>query len=279
MAADSLIVTGIPRSGTTLVCSLISQMRNAYCLSEPMEVDGYIRQAASADEFLLKVSEFFEQQRRQIIESGAALNRADRSGDLSSNYFRRNGSGQIEDESLIASVQVDVENDDFTLAVKHNAHFLAVLPRLIALGRYQVFSVIRHPVPTILSWQSLRLPVSSGRLPAAENLWPAVREIAQSPRELMVKQVLLYETLMTRILECRQGVHIISYEKLVADPAQLCVLMNQSYRKPVTLNSQNENKHYDWSKAEALKEALTAYAPNTMSVYPRLDDTGARAQL
>ena len=129
-----MIVTGIPRSGTTLVCSLISQMRNAYCLSEPMEVDGYIRQAASADEFLLKVSEFFEQQRRQIIESGAALNRADRSGDLSSNYFRRNGSGQIEDESLIASVQVDVENDDFTLAVKHNAHFLAVLPRLIALG-------------------------------------------------------------------------------------------------------------------------------------------------
>jgi len=274
-----LIVTGIPRSGTTLVCSLISQMRNAYCLSEPMEIDDYMLQATSEHEFLLKVSGFIAKQRKQIIESGFTLNRVDKDGSLSSNYFSRNCSGSIENGSSISSFKVDVENDDFALAVKHNAHFLAVLPLISALDRYKVVSVIRHPIPTILSWQSLPLPISLGRLPAAEKFWPAVREIAQSSRELVVKQVLLYETLITRIIECKQNIHIIYYERLVANPAQLCELLNQSYRKPIRLNSQNDNKHYDWSRVDALKEVLTSYAPNTMSVYPSLDDTGLIAEL
>lgn len=277
--SKSLIVTGIPRSGTTLVCNLISQMHNAYCLSEPMEIDEYAHQVTSANVFLDKVSEFIAQQRKQIIETGFIRNRVDKNGDLSSNYYSRNCCGSIEDGSLISSVKVDVENDNFTLAVKHNAHFLAVLPLVRALGHYKVIAVIRHPIPTILSWQSLRLPISYGRLPAAEKMWPAVREISESSLELIVKQVLLYEALITRIIECKRNTHIIYYERLMDNPEKLCVLLNQSYKKKIRLQSQNNNKHYDWTKVATLKEVLNAYAPNAMSVYPSLDETGLIAEI
>jgi hypothetical protein len=254
-------------------------MRNAYCLSEPLEVDEQMRQAVSPHDFLLRVSEFISSQRKLIIDSGFTLNRVDKNGELSSNYFSRNSAGSVESDSSLSPVKVNVENCDFALALKHNAHFLAVLPLLCAFKRHNVLCVLRHPVPTILSWQSLSLPISFGRLPAAEKFWPEVREIAESSHEVVVKQVLLYETMITRIVQCRQDVRIVYYERLVVNPAQLCALLNQSYRKRVELNSRNDGKHYDWSKVDVLKDMLERYAPTATSVYPDLDDTRSIAEL
>jgi hypothetical protein len=49
--------------------------------------------------------------------------------------------------------------------VKHNEPLTAVLPELCELEGVQVAAIIRHPIPTILSWQSRDIPLSKGNLP------------------------------------------------------------------------------------------------------------------
>ena len=62
------------------------------------------------------------------------------------------------------------------IAIKHNVPFLSVLPELVSSG-VPIIGIVRHPIPTILSWHETNLPVSHGFMPSAEAFWPEINNI------------------------------------------------------------------------------------------------------
>ena len=77
----------------------------------------------------------------------------------------------------------------FTLLIKHNALFAALLPRLTET--FSCLALVRNPLSVLASWQTVDLPVHRGRIPAGEELdgdlhWALEREPEVLRRQLIV---------------------------------------------------------------------------------------------
>jgi len=272
----SIVVTGIPRGGTTLLGSLISSLENSYCISEPMAVEEQLQLSTTPEEFLGRTRAFFADQRTRIMTTGNAVNRIAKDGRPLTNYFRRIGNKAMVNDFVEAQEPVVVRDDNFTLAVKHNAHFLSILSHLCNAPDISVIGILRHPIPTILSWRSLNLPISKGRLPSGEKFWPELFKVASSEQDVLVKQVMIYELIATRLLAFRERLHLLSYESLVNDPGQLNILLNQKYIESATFQSSNRNKEYNWKEVQNVRAVLDSHAPNTLRLYS-MDDLDSPA--
>jgi len=275
---QSIAVTGMPRGGTTLLGSLINGLENSYCISEPMAVEEQLHLAATPEDFLGRTRAFFQEQRRLILTTGKAVNRIGKDGRPVTNYFKRVGNNSIAHEYIEAEETVAVRDDKFILAVKHNAHFLSILPLLCNAPDISVIGIIRHPIPTILSWRSLDLPISNGRLPSGEKFWPELHQVASTDRDLLLKQVMIYELITARLLAYREHIHLLCYESLVDDPGQLSALLNQQFRDSNTFQSRNRSKEYNWEEVREISAVLKANAPNALSLYS-MDDLDSPAFL
>jgi hypothetical protein len=91
----------------------------------------------------------------------------------------------------------------------------------VQAGRYRLVALVRDPVALLLSWRSLNLPISRGRLPAGERFWPELRSLGEAELELTEKQIRICDLLFGRFLRWADHVAILRYEDLVADPASL----------------------------------------------------------
>jgi len=272
----SIVVTGIPRGGTTLLGSLISSLENSYCISEPMAIEEQLHLSTTAEEFLGRTRAYFADQRTRIMTTGKAVNRITKDGRPVTNYFRRIGNKAMVNEYIEALEPVIVRDENFTLAVKHNAHFLSILPHLCNAPDISVIGILRHPIPTILSWRSLNLPISKGRLPSGEKFWAELFKVASSEQDVLLKQVMIYELIVTRLLAFREHLHLLSYESLVNDPGQLNILLNQKYIESATFQSSNRNKEYNWKEVQKVRAVLNSHAPNTLRLYS-MDDLDSPA--
>jgi hypothetical protein len=74
IASRNIILTGIPRSGTTLTCFLLNQLPNVVALVEPMRVGELdpIDHRANID----LIGRFFADQRASLLVGGTALGRS-----------------------------------------------------------------------------------------------------------------------------------------------------------------------------------------------------------
>lgn len=263
----SIVVTGIPRGGTTLLGSLISSLENSYCISEPMAVEEQLKISTTPEEFLEYIRAYFAEQRLHILTTGTAVNRIAKDGRPITNYFRRIGNSAMVNEYVEAQESVIVRDENFFLALKHNAHFLSILPNLCNALDISVLGILRHPIPTILSWRSLNLPISKGRLPNGEKFWPELFEVACSNQDVLVKQVLIYELIATRLLAFREHLHLLFYESLVNDPGQLNIILNQKYIESSVVKNSNRNNEYNWKEVDKISDVLKSHAPNTLKIY------------
>src|SRR5262245_56837618 len=70
-----LIITGVPRSGTSLAAAIIDQLPDAFCLSEPENQIALMETAATAEEFVTRLGEDFAAIRRTLLAGGSVLDR------------------------------------------------------------------------------------------------------------------------------------------------------------------------------------------------------------
>jgi len=228
-----LIITGVPRSGTTLAAAIIDQAPDSLCLSEP---DGHVdlmEEAASPEDFVVRLCQEFDAVRRTILEGGSVLDRRRTDGAPVTNYF----SDPMPDgrrEAAFAAHKISRPglSSDFVLGVKHNALYAGVLPEIVRSGRFRVIAIIRDPVAALMSWRTLDLPVSRGRLPAGERFWPALAALGQADLDLTDKQIGICDLLLHRFGELADLIGVIPYEVFVSDPAQL--LAAAGIRKPAS---------------------------------------------
>ena len=217
-----LILTGVPRSGTSLAAAIIDQAPDSLCLSEPDRHVDLMREAASAEDFVARLSREFDAIRQTVLAGGSVPDRRRADGAPITNYFtdplpnrRREAAFTIRNVTRLGL------SADFVLGVKHNALYSAVLPEIVGSARFRVVAIVRDPVALVMSWRSLDLPISRGRLPAGERFWPELGSLCRAELELTEKQIRICDLLFGRFLRWADRVEILRYEEFVTDPVRL----------------------------------------------------------
>src|ERR1700739_4633624 len=147
-----LIVTGIPRSGTSLAAAIIDQIPNAVCLSEPDHQVRLMEAAKTAKEFVADLGVDFDAIRRTLLVGGSVLDRRGEGGRPVTNYFEPRASHGHRGSaySVLATSRSGI-SPDFLLGIKHNALYAAVLPEIARTARFRIVAIVRDPVSVILS--------------------------------------------------------------------------------------------------------------------------------
>lgn len=219
-APRDLIITGIPRAGTSLAAAIIDTAEDTLCLSEPDQAR--LEQAASdADAFVRGVAEMFRGLRQDILGGVPVMDRREPSGAALTNYFAGVGEGSRARVGEVRGLVRPGLTPNFLLGVKHNLPYIAALPALVRSGRFRLLAVVRDPVAVVMSWRSLDLPVSHGRFPALARFWPEMARLTTADVDLAEKQIRMHDLMCRRFAECSQRIAIVRYETIIRDPERL----------------------------------------------------------
>ena len=257
------LITGIPRSGTTLLGALVDGMENSVCLNEPLWQVDLARASQNAETFSAAIVEDMQRLRPLLLAGQPVMDHRRPDGQPVTNYLNESG------EVVVRPVPFSRAglSADFTLAIKHNGLFLGALPALVSSGKFSIIALIRHPLEILASWRASSLPVARGELPAARYFWPEMAALHTQPLELLERQIRLLDLLYGRIREHEKRLTLIRYESLVKNPDQLSGVFGrqpESHRfdiKPTT------RKKLD-IPLELIEKKLKDIAPHARYYYP-----------
>ncbi|HET9218757.1 MAG TPA: sulfotransferase [Terriglobia bacterium] len=265
-----LILTGIPRSGTTLLTAMVDSVPHAVALNEPQWQREWVlrnRQGTTAKDFAAWLSTDFVETRRKLLDGEPILDRRLRDGSAVTDYYRRRSISRRSNEAfqLVPLVRPDLQ-PDFILAMKHTGLYLGVLGELLELRQFQIIAILRHPVGVICSWNDVPIPLGEGKMPGAAVYWKEMDDLTRSGRPVLQKQVAIYDLICRRIHDFRDRLRIIRYEDLVQNPnilgAELgCDLRNYAPR----IENRKLSFYY---KVSAVEEALRLHGRSYRYFYP-----------
>ena len=210
-AAHCIALTGVPRSGTTLACTLLNAGADVVALAEPLSPHTW--PLPRADRLAWVLSEF-ARMRMRCLEQGSAPTRQ-RQGRRVDNFFRDEQGRRIWDAEVAELPLGKPLSTDFVLAIKHNAAFLALLPELTRW--LPVVAVVRNPLRVLASWNSIDLPVSQGYLPVAEQTDDALRAALAAHTDVHDRQLVAMDWCFAAIARARDTCAVVRYETMVAD--------------------------------------------------------------
>ena len=255
MSDETILITGTPRSGTTLTCHLLNRLPDTVALHEPMRV-GQLR---GPEEICDAVARFAAEQRQSILQRRRAISKhADGAvpdnpvgGDRSQNGLR---------ERLVTKGEIVIDKElgpDFTLAIKHCGAFTATLDRLVT--RFPVYAVVRNPLSTLASWSTVQFAVQQGHVPNAERLDPTLQATLASLDDDLDRQIYLLHWFHDRIRRSLPDDAIIRYESIVdTGGAALAAVRPGASTLAEPLKSKNTNDLYDRERMVRIGDRLLA---------------------
>src|SRR3954447_8287357 len=173
MRKRNVVLTGLPRGGTTLTCHLLNQLPDTVALHEPISPGKFV--GLEEEAVLDGVEQFFRRMRRMIRRRGVAFSKpikgriVGHGSNLSrEEEMRRRESRKVRREK--SEKMVAIEKDlgrDFLLGIKSPGMFSALLPLLTR--RFPCYAVVRNPLAVLASWESYDRSTREGRQPAAEK--------------------------------------------------------------------------------------------------------------
>ncbi|MFO7640202.1 MAG: sulfotransferase, partial [Candidatus Competibacteraceae bacterium] len=222
--ARALLITGIPRSGTSYLCRLLHGVRDAVIINEPRAL--YRR--LNRPDWPRALATLYRDLRADVLAGRPIENKL-------------HGGQVIEDTAVTDRFETytpRVAAPDFLLGSKNTLGYLARLSAAPdALSGIAVVACVRHPVPTIASWKRTfphlreaavdRFAVGARTDPLLAG-WQRERLTAiAATTELPHRRALLWCYLAELLLEhCPAGL-LLRYEDLVAAPeAGLARLVN-----------------------------------------------------
>lgn len=255
--ADTWLLTGIPRAGTSLCTRLAARLPNTVALSEPMD-DALFADTRDGSVASDRVAQFAARTRQLVLTSRRAPS-MHRDGALTDQMVAADMAGGARaPQTTRGLIEVAPEDDQFTLVVKHNARFAALLPWLAA--RLPCLAVVRNPVAALASWETVTLPVRDGQVPAGERFDPALREALARETNVMRRRVAILNWFFERFDQCLPATRIIRYEAIVAtDGGALRQALPGKGSGPVEpLTSRNAHALYPPGAAAPTLDALLA---------------------
>jgi len=274
MTSDNIMLTGLPRGGTTLVCRLLNKLDNTVALVEPMAVGEFPRLPTRAA-ILDVIEQFAEEQRRSLCKSGRAVTRHV-DGSVSDNLFapQRSTDGLRPFLAKHGTIRFDKPlTADLKLIIKHPAVFTALLPELAA--RFTCYAVIRNPVSALASWNSTKMPVNDGRAPAAEQHDPRLKQALSTLEDRFERQLFLLNWYFEQYRRHLPENRILRYEDIITSGgAVLAAIAPSAASLDEDLKSQNRSEAYDWDEITPLADKLLAAKGACCDFYSRDDIYG-----
>ena len=251
-----VLLTGAPRSGTTLCCHLLDKVPGVVTLHEPMRVDRFLAAPAAADVQAL-VERFAARTRASLHERRAAVTKHV-GGRIPDNPVSDERDAHGERRRVTTRGEIDIGRDlapGFTLVVKHPSLFTALLPSLA--GRFDVYAIVRNPLAVLASWNSVPFQVRDGRLPVVERLVPGfAAEMARLP-DVHARQVHAISVFFDRYAELLPAPRILRYEDVVASHGRcLRAIAPAAASLDEGLRSRNANPSYARESMRALAGRL-----------------------
>ena len=251
--ANNIILTGPPRSGTTLACSLLNQVPNTAALHEPMN----LRMFPSPEGALDKIEQFFGVMRSSILENGTALSKI-KGQAIPANPFTNKPGGERASVVQKGLLHFDKAfQPDFPLIIKQNGHFTFLLPELA--GHYPVYVLLRHPVATIASWNTIQAPVAKGNLRVLQTLDPELHQFLNQVPDLLERQVLLLLEMYDRYASLPDAAFLY-YEDLIRTQGQvLSQIVAGGEKLSAPLANKNQNPLYSAALVQQIKLRLSPH--------------------
>jgi len=280
----NVLVTGLPRSGTTLACELLNLVPDVVALDEPMNklmltqgatatpVPGRrkgrlrwpaarsaapSRRGVDADLVVDNIGGFLDTTRASITDRGMALTRHVEGRVLGSKVADTYGEGGLRGR-LFARGEIHVDkqlSSDFVLVVKHNSGFAAVLPQLVK--RFPVTAIVRNPLSIINSWQTVPFPVQRGHASIAELLDPELKVSLARIDDRIDRQFFLLSWFFGHFRDDLPDDRCLRYEDIVAtNGAALAAIVPTAGDLAHPLTNRNRSSVYDPGTAEALGRRL-----------------------
>ena len=215
-APHDLIITGIPRSGTSYVCKMLDSFDNVAVVNEPALLFEGLRYAAEPWTVPLLHADL-----RARIDAGERVqNKLDARGGLTEDTAVQ--------ETLGGYAPV-LRNAQWVCATKNTLAYMARMEGILRLMPHaRVVACVRHPLDTIASWKGTFSHLAEGdpsALPVgglADPFLPAhirdgLQEIVRLTEPAM-RRAAWWRLLATEILRWGDRIQRVRYEDLVSNP-------------------------------------------------------------
>ncbi len=265
----NILLSGMPRSGTTLLTALMDTRPNTVALNEPKWQYDWAadNRGRGAWDFVEYLEQDFAQTRRKLLEGTPIPERRREDGAAVTNYYQRDASGAVRDTFKVIGFTRKGLSPDFALAMKHNGLYMGVLPELVQSGKFKVMTIIRNPVDVIYSWTRAPIPPAEGKLPGASLYWMEMEAMTLSDRGLLERQVQLYDMLCLRLQQLEKKINVIVYEALVREPlpfTRLFGIPDEAAHRLVL----NQKANIPDTERYRIEEAVNKYGKYYLRYYP-----------
>ena len=250
------LLSGVPRSGTSLCCRLAGALPDTVALSEPIrrKAFGGMDTPHSA---CARIGDFAEQARARILDERRAPS-IQVEGRLDDNrtVSRHTDAGLRRLRAEWGEIAIDKPlSAGFTLLIKHNALFAALLPRLTE--SFACLALVRNPLSVLASWQTVDLPVHRGRIPAGEELDPDLHRALEQEPVVLRRQLVVLDWFFARFCTHLDPENVIRYEDVVeTGGAALFRRLGHAGARPAELSNRNDSALYDEVMVDTLLRAL-----------------------
>lgn len=211
---NDVLLTGIPRSGTTLVCSILDEQSSVTALHEPIDPASFdgVRGARRA---MNVVVSSVVRYREAIIDLGEVTSKQKEGRIPDNSVYKTQGDGLRAEITRRGPVHVgEFVPDDLVLILKHNALFTSLLPDLAKA--LPVFAIVRNPLAVLASWQTVDFPVNRGRVPMGERFDPALSQELDLLPETLSRQLKILEWFFSRFRSYLARDRVITYEEIIS---------------------------------------------------------------
>lgn len=252
ISSKTILLTGIPRSGTTLCCHLLNRCEDTLALHEPLDSE---RLPDSPDEVFNVIRNFLVDVREQALQKGTAPSKQV-GGTVPANPV---DTTSVERKEVVVPGDLLVGKpltNHFSLIVKHNALFTGLLPELAHL--FRLHAIIRNPLPVLASWRSVSFPVSEGRLPMGEKFSPALSDALRRQPDLLERQLLILKWFFRSYRNLDPDL-VLSYEEIVSSNGKvLRDLVDSEFLEPGKVEAQYGNSGFGKKELTYLASELTS---------------------
>jgi hypothetical protein len=273
MTARNIVLTGVPRSGTTLTCSLLNKLPDILALAEPIspgKFSGIPEREAIAD----GVERFFRRMRRMALNEGKAISK-NIGGAVPDNGFEASRSADGARRNVMNKGKIDIGkklSPDFDLIIKSPNMFSALLPTL--KERFPCYAIVRNPLAVLASESSIRASAQQNSL--SRELPPGLRYSEHLGQALATTSDRLQWSLY--LLDWRFDLfarelpreNVIRYEDVISSGGKaLSAITSKAKTLNEPLKSRNLNEIYDRDEMLRLGERLLASEGAYWTFYTR----------
>lgn len=259
----TILLTGLPRSGTTLICSLLNELPDTIALAEPLQLRSQGDRLAAVQE----VAAFIGQARESLLKRRAAVSKHVGGAVPDNTVSSLPGATLRGIDAIHGEIHFDKPlSPAFDLFLKHPGEFTALMDEL--LPEYPLFAIVRHPVAVLASWQTVDMPVQRGRMPMMERFCPELKDELDREENPLKRQIILMRFLLGRYSRLPAG-RVLRYEDIAADPAKaLASLSPKGAVLRRSLTPVDPRRRYPDVDLERLAEALLPLRGLIACFYP-----------